>query len=66
MNFRELSLLTDKLNGAEIKAICTEAGMFAIRNRKPMVTMNDFLIVIPKIRNKMNERPLIDVTGNYS
>ena len=66
INYRELSLLTDSLNGAEIKAICTEAGMQTIRDRRPIVTMNDFLVVIPKIREKMNEKSLINVTGNYS
>ena len=29
-----LSSLTDGLSGADLKAVCTEAGMFAIREKK--------------------------------
>jgi proteasome regulatory subunit len=32
----------DRATGAEIKAICTEAGMFAIREERDIVTMADF------------------------
>ena len=32
----------DELSGADIKAICTEAGLLALRERRMRVTMNDF------------------------
>ncbi|MDR0778425.1 MAG: AAA family ATPase, partial [Methanomassiliicoccaceae archaeon] len=37
-----LSLMSDGATGAEIKSICTEAGMLAIRDGRDCVTMNDF------------------------
>ena len=35
--------------GADLKAICTEAGMLAIRDRREYVTMDDFLSAIKKL-----------------
>lgn len=36
-------------SGAQIKAACTEAGMFAIRDERTEVTRNDFLTAIEKV-----------------
>jgi len=33
----------DELSGADIKAICTEAGLLALRERRMKVTQQDFL-----------------------
>ncbi|KAL5699401.1 26S proteasome regulatory subunit 8 A [Ranunculus cassubicifolius] len=41
----DLKKITEKMNGAsgaEIKAVCTEAGMFALRERRVHVTQEDF------------------------
>lgn len=32
----------DDLNGADIKAMCTEAGLLALRERRMKVTLEDF------------------------
>jgi len=40
------------LSGAEIKSICTEAGYFAIRNKRDQVTEKDFEDAISKIIEK--------------
>ncbi|WEU41115.1 MAG: proteasome-activating nucleotidase [Candidatus Odinarchaeum yellowstonii] len=50
--FAELVKKTDGATGADIKAICTEAGMFAIRELRDIVTMEDFLKAIDKIMGK--------------
>lgn len=36
-------------SGADIKAICTEAGMFAIRDRRSIVTLQDFMDAVDKV-----------------
>ena len=46
----ELSMLSDAMNGAQIKAVCTEAGMFAIREERKRVTLDDFKAGIKKVR----------------
>ena len=41
--------LTDGLSGADLKAICTEAGMFAIREKRDKVTVADFMDAVDKV-----------------
>ena len=48
----ELAKISDGTTGAEIKAICTEAGMFAIRNRREIITKQDFVSAARKILRK--------------
>ncbi len=52
ISFAELVKKTDGATGADIKAICTEAGMFAIRELRDKVTMEDFLNAVDKIMGK--------------
>lgn len=42
VNIEEFVLAKDELSGADIKAICTEAGLLALRERRMKVTMEDF------------------------
>ena len=49
VDIRLVSSLTEGASGADLKAICTEAGMFAIREERSTVTMNDFMDAIDKI-----------------
>ena len=36
-------------SGADIRSVCTEAGMFAIRARRKTVTEKDFLEAVNKV-----------------
>mgnify|MGYP003858130263 CR=1 FL=1 len=42
VDFLELAELTEGASGADVKAVCTEAGMFAIREDRTEITMTDF------------------------
>ena len=42
----------DEFSGAEIKAVCTEAGYFAIRDNRTKVTMKDFERAIEKVNEE--------------
>merc|ERR1719461_1977799 len=44
-----LARLCPNTTGAELRSVCTEAGMFAIRERKKMVTEKHFLDAIDKV-----------------
>ncbi|MFP4170990.1 MAG: proteasome-activating nucleotidase [Methanomassiliicoccales archaeon] len=46
----DLASKTDGATGADIKAICTEAGMFAIREDRDEVSVYDFYQAITKVR----------------
>ena len=45
----ELAANMDNFSGAEIQAVCTEAGYFAIRENRDFVTQDDFMLAIDKI-----------------
>ncbi|NJE29843.1 AAA family ATPase [Thermococcus sp. 18S1] len=54
MNLRDVDLrviaeMTEGASGADLKAIATEAGMFAIRARREYVTQEDFMKAIEKV-----------------
>lgn len=42
VNLEELIMAKDDLSGADIKAICTEAGLMALRERRMRVVNDDF------------------------
>jgi 26S proteasome regulatory subunit T6 len=45
----------DKASGAECKAVCTEAGMFALRERRVHVTAEDFELASQKVMKKSED-----------
>ncbi|GAA0659617.1 proteasome-activating nucleotidase Pan1 [Salarchaeum japonicum] len=63
VDFTELAEETDGSSGADVKAICTEAGMFAIRDDRDEVTMADFRNAYDKLTND-DEEP--DVSRTFA
>ncbi|PAA51172.1 hypothetical protein BOX15_Mlig013446g5, partial [Macrostomum lignano] len=49
IRYELLARLTPNSTGAEIRSVCTEAGMFAIRARRKMATEKDFLEAVNKV-----------------
>eukprot|EP00010_Vexillifera_abyssalis_P009435 CAMPEP_0201545658 /NCGR_PEP_ID=MMETSP0173_2-20130828/2103_1 /ASSEMBLY_ACC=CAM_ASM_000268 /TAXON_ID=218659 /ORGANISM="Vexillifera sp., Strain DIVA3 564/2" /LENGTH=427 /DNA_ID=CAMNT_0047954121 /DNA_START=26 /DNA_END=1309 /DNA_ORIENTATION=+ len=49
IRFELLARLCPNCTGADLKSVCTEAGMFAIRARRKTVTEKDFLDSINKV-----------------
>ena len=45
-------------SGAESKAVCTEAGMFALRERRVHVTQEDFEMAVAKVMKKDSDKDL--------
>ncbi|OBA27018.1 26S proteasome subunit P45 [Hanseniaspora valbyensis NRRL Y-1626] len=46
-----ISRLCPNTTGAELRSVCTEAGMFAIRARRKVATEKDFLQAVEKVIN---------------
>ena len=57
-NIKKLVELTEGATGADIKAICTEAGMFAIRKDAEHIVKDDFIEAVNKVMNKMKEKAI--------
>merc|ERR1712117_828278 len=56
VNLEEFVVAKDDLSGADIKAVCTEAGMLALRERRMKVCHEDFV--------KAKEKALYGKKGN--
>lgn len=49
VNFDNFVHVKDDLSGADIKAMCTEAGLLALRERRMRVTLDDFIKAKEKV-----------------
>merc|ERR1719515_549194 len=49
IRFELLARLCPNSTGAEIRSVCTEAGMYAIRSRRKVATEKDFLDAVHKV-----------------
>jgi 26S proteasome regulatory subunit T2 len=51
VDLEEFVMAKDDLSGADIKAVCTEAGLLALRERRMRVTKADFTAAREKVSN---------------
>lgn len=54
----DLKKIAEKMNGcsgADVKGVCTEAGMYALRERRIHVTQEDFELAVAKVMSKNDE-----------
>ena len=49
IRFELLARLCQATTGADIRSVCTEAGMFAIRSRRKAISEKDLLEAIEKV-----------------
>ncbi|CUS12829.1 unnamed protein product [Tuber aestivum] len=57
----DLKKIAEKMNGcsgAELKGVCTEAGMYALRERRIHVTQEDFDLATAKVLNKHDDKEM--------
>jgi 26S proteasome regulatory subunit T6 len=56
IDLRKIAKSMHEASGAETKAVCTEAGMFALRERRVHVTQDDFEMAVAKVMKKDSEK----------
>jgi len=57
INLTEIARITEGRNGADLYAICMEAGMFAIRKEHPTITQENFEAAVAKVGLDFNRGP---------
>ena len=62
VDFEELAAEAVDASGADIKAVCTEAGMFAIRDDRTEIWMEDFREAWEKVQAESNESAEVSKT----
>jgi 26S proteasome regulatory subunit T6 len=56
INMRKIAEMIPGASGAELKGVCTEAGMYALRERRVHVTQEDFEMSVAKVLQKDIEK----------
>ena len=59
IRFELIARLCPNTTGADIRSVCTEAGMFALRERRIHVTQEDFEMAVAKVMKK-------DIESNFA
>lgn len=67
VSLEELAAMVEGFHGSQIKAVCTEAGMFAIRDERTKVNLKDFREAIKKVKESAAEGNLFKLhTGKVA
>ena len=60
IDYESIAKLSDGFNGADLRNICTEAGMFAIRCMREYVIQDDFMKATRKIKESKSLESKLD------
>jgi len=52
VNLEGIATVTEKFTGAELEAVCREAGMMAVRREADTICMTDFTEAVHKVKNE--------------
>ena len=52
INLEEIASMSSSFNGAQLKAVCIEAGMNAIRFKRKIILQQDFLEALMQVKMK--------------
>jgi len=63
VNYKKLAGDTEGLSGADLRALCVEAGMNAINAKRPKVNSKDFAEALDKILNRLNDADISEPEG---
>jgi proteasome regulatory subunit len=63
VDLTRIACQTEGRNGADLRAICMEAGMFAIRGERTVVTNDDFGQALLKVMADFERQPLKNTVG---
>ena len=55
VNYKKLAAETDGFSGADLRALCVEAGMKAIKDNKTQTTYKNFTEALEKIKNRLDD-----------
>ena len=63
VNYKKLSKDTEGLSGADLRALCVEAGMNAINDKRSKVNSKDFADALDKVLNRLNDAEVLEPEG---
>ncbi len=63
VDLEEIAALTKGFSGADIKALVTEAGYYAIREGRKKITRRDMIRAVEKVRSRLNKKKVVGGGG---
>mmetsp|Transcript_4600 Transcript_4600/g.19722 ORF Transcript_4600/g.19722 Transcript_4600/m.19722 type:complete len:178 (+) Transcript_4600:980-1513(+) len=65
IDYEAIVKLSDGFNGADLRNICTEAGLFAIRSERDYVIQEDFMKAVRKIADQKKLEGKLDYKASW-
>lgn len=66
INLRKIAERMNGCSGADVKGVCTEAGMYALRERRIHVTQEDFELAVAKVMARHDDNTAVSVAKLYN
>ena len=66
IDYEAIVKLAEGFNGADLRNVCTEAGMFAIRDDRDYCTQTDFVAGARKLQEAKKHETTMDCKSAYS
>ena len=63
ISYKKLSEETEGLSGADLRALCVEAGMSTIKDKRIKINSKDFNKALDKLKNRLNETEISEPEG---
>ncbi len=63
LSYKLLASQTEGFSGADLRALCVEAGMKAIKDKRSKIVMKDFKESLEKIKNRLNNADISEPEG---
>ena len=63
INYKKIAAETEGLSGADLRALCVEAGMNAINDKQPKISSKNFFDALEKVQNRLTDAEISEPEG---
>ena len=63
INYRKIAAETEGLSGADLRALCVEAGMNAINDKQSKISSKNFFDALEKVQNRLTDAEISEPEG---
>ena len=63
ISYKKIAAETEGLSGADLRALCVEAGMNAINEKQAKISSKNFFDALEKVKNRLNDAEISEPEG---
>ena len=63
INYKKIAGETEGLSGADLRALCVEAGMNAINDKQSKISSKNFFDALEKVQNRLTDAEISEPEG---